>query len=344
MKRGYMAWNKELLTPEAMKGRRAKLAELMREKNLSCVVVYGDVSTADELQYLTNLHPYWFHATAIFSRDGCFKFVTGLTNRVNPWICQLTGVTEDRITGASYRILDVAAQTASETAQGGKVGYAGRYTPYALVRKITDTGCEAVCIQDSIDEIMSAQDSGYIETVKEGAEILSKAFGTVIGRHDRSETGLQAAADLEYECRKGRCMDFIIMEAGKPLIFQSPGMSRDKNEPWTFLVYMQYLGQWVAAARNMNPDISDEALEKALAAAASGLKPGSRVGARRDGRIEVRYNTNLRSDYMIWAEGEEFECCDSQIVLLTAEDPESGLFRQDMYAMTPEGGKRLTNI
>jgi hypothetical protein len=344
MKRGYMAWNKQLLSPESIQKRRDILAGEIKRQGLSCAVIFGDVSTADEIQYLTNFFPYWFSSTAIIYPDGTYCIVTAFSARINAWLSELTGLPEEKIFAAGPKILEKTAAIVAEQGGAKPAGYAGKYAPAEMVSQLEKGGSKTVCLQPFLDEMLAKPDAAFTAIVKEGVAILSESFSAVLGQPYADKRHKQIAADLERACRSRRCMDFLVTEAGKDLVFDAPGSSEDFSDPWTLSVQMQYLGQWAVATRCMNPKFSDRALKQVIKEEVKNLVPGLKISAYEKDGIKISFNDRITSDFLLMEEGFDFELYDGQIVLITATDKKNGILVQDLYEVKTEGNILLTDF
>jgi hypothetical protein len=280
---------------------------------------------------------------AIIYPDAGYCLVTAFSARINAWLCELTGLPEEKIYASGPKILEKTASLVAEISGGKPAGFAGKYAPAAMIDHLEKAGSKAVSLQNFMDDLLDKPDSAFTAITKEAAAVLSESFSAILGKHTSGKRK-QIAADFEKECRTRRCMDFIITEAGKDLVFDAPSSSEDFSEPWTFAVQMQYLGQWVMAARCMNPKFSGAELKQAIKTAAGKLSPGSKISAYEEVGIKISFNSRLTSDYLLQAEGRDMEVSDGQIVLITAVDKQRGLFVQDLYQAGAGGNTLLTNF
>lgn len=345
MKRGYMDWKQDLLPEDALKLRQKEFISGFQEKNIDAAVIYADVASADEMQYLTNLGPYWSNASALFFKDGRVRLVTGLSARVNPWITKITGIDGSDITSAgpnlSTKIAEVLKEQLGDT---GVIGLTGQYFPQKIVEALEKAGFKTVAYQKPRDEQLVLRDDAYLNTVKEGIDLMKKAITEVLENPEiNNMTRKRVAAEIEYACRKAGAMDILILNGDENLIFNQPQELLANETPWTLYVLVQYLGEWIVLARNMNKQYSKQA-EAARDKAALKLTPGEKqLKWDKDG-YSFAICTKILSDHLSWQGPQSAVLVEKQIVSLMVKDKKRGIFLEDMYQVSAEGGQHLTSF
>jgi len=338
-----MDWNQQLLPRQMIEQRQKKFMQGFEQDHIDAAVVYADVASADELQYLTNLGPYWSNATAIFFKDGRVLLVTGLSARVNPWVSMITGMEAGNIIAAGPKLgSKVAAVLKEQLGDGAVIGITGRYFPQKMVAVIQDAGFTAVKYQKTIDEQLKQRDNSYVETIKQGVKLMNSAIKEVL-RHPETKkmTRKHIAADVEYACRTAGAMDMVILNGNEKLIFGQPEEIAYDEAPWTLYVKIQYLGEWIVAARNMKEGYGQEALAVRDKAAAA-LKPGSKQLSWNEDGYSFKVSTKILSDHLTSIEPIDCLLHDDQIVSLTVSNKSKGIYIEDMYQVSDMGARRLT--
>lgn len=345
MKRGYMDWNKQLLPREMVEERQKKFVQGFEEKNIDAAVVYGDVAQADEMQYLTNLGPYWANDAAIFFKDGNVLMVTGHSARVNPWVSMITGMEMSKIIAAGPRInAKVAAVLKEHLSEGAAIGLTGKYFPQPMATAIKEAGFETVVYQDTINEQLKERDTSYVATIKQGVKLMNEAIGKVLQNPaTKTMTRKRLAADVEYACRTAGAMDMMILNGDEKLVFGQPQEITDNENPWTLYAQIQYLGEWIVVARNMKEGYSKGALAARDKAAAS-LKPGAKKLVWKEDGYSFKISTKVLSDHITSIEAVDRVLKDNQIVSLAVTHESKGIYVEDMYLVTAKGGELLTNF
>ncbi len=348
MKRGYMDWKEELLPKDTLKLRQKEFIKDFREKNIDAAVIYADVASADEMQYLTNLGPYWSNASAIFFKDGSVHLVTGLSARVNPWISKLTGMGNSDITSAGPNLAVKIAEVLGERLDGGGViGLTGQYFPQTIVEALEKKGFETVVYQKPREEQLARRDDAYIDTVKEGIAHMEKAItGALQNPEIKAMTRKRLAAEVEYACRKAGAMDILLLEGDKKLVFDQPQELPAGETPWILYVQIQYLGEWIVLARMINGR-EGEGMQAAQAArdkAALRLTPGEKQLAWDEDGCGITVCSEILADHLSWQGPKNALLADKQMISLMVRDEKKGIYLEDMYLVSPEGGLHLTSF
>lgn len=345
MKRGYMDWKQELLPLEQLKKRQAEFVKNFDTLNIDAAVVYGSVGSADELQYLTNFGPYFFFVAAVIFKDGRLFFVSGLSGRVNPWISKLTGLDNSRIIAAGPKFNSKVAELLQEQlGSTGVVGLTGRYLPQELAAAVEGAGFKTVFYQDPIDEQLANRDEAYLKTIKEGIGLMLPAIEKVLKDSEiESFTRQRVATEVEYACRKAGAMDILILTGNEGLVFDQPHQILDNDKPWTLYVQVQYLGEWIVIARNMNKGYG-QAARAALDKAAAKLVPGQHNLAWEEDGYSFTIHTRILSDHLSSQIPAAATLKEGQVISLSVADMSKGIYLQDMYQVGFNGGEILTAI
>lgn len=345
MKRGYMDWKQELLPLEQLKRRQGEFVKKFAAFNMDAAVVYGDVGSADELQYLTNLGPYFFFVAAVICKDGTIFLVTGLSGRVNPWITKITGVDNSRIIAAGPAFnTKVAELLAEQLGDSGVIGLTGKYLPREMVAAIENAGFQTVVYQASINEQLAIRDTAYLKTVKEGLGLMSPAINKALKVPEiNNMTRKRVAAEVEYACRTAGAMDMLILNGNEDLVFDQPQEILDYDRPWTLYVQIQYLGEWLVLARNMKQGYG-QAAEEAREKAALKLAPGARNLSWDEEGYRFTIHTKILSDHLTAQIETSSILCEGQVVSLAVADKSNGIYLEDMYQVSSNGGRLITTI
>lgn len=342
MKRGYMDWNQVLLPQGQLKQRQAEFIKKFAALNIDAAVVYGDVASADELQYLTNLGPYFFYVAGVFFKDGRVRLVTGLSGRVNPWISKMTGLDNSQIIAAGPKFNVKVADVLKEQLGGTSViGVAGKYLPQELEKSLEGTGFKLLAYQEPINEQLVKRDASYLATLKQGTEIMNGAIKKVLQNPEiKKMTRKRVAAEVEYSCRTAGAMDIMILTGDEQLIFDQPLEVLDNSKPWTLYLQIQYLGEWLVVARNIEGGPSED-IKTARDKVALTLKPGSLKLAWNEDGYSFKVNTKVVSDHLFEQDQDHSVLYEDQVVSLTVMDKRRGQYLEEMYRVSAKGGQQL---
>ncbi len=343
MKRGYMDWKLELLPQEQLEMRQKEFIKGFSEKGIDAAVVYADVASADEMQYLTNLGPYWANATAVLFKDGRVLLVTGLSPRVNPWITKITGIDNSRIISAgpklNFKIADVLKEQLGST---GVIGLTGKYLPQEMAEALENAGFRTAPYQKPREELLEVRDDAYLNTIKQGIKLMEEAIRKALEHPElQNMPRKRIAAEVEYACRTAGAMDILILNGDEGLVFGQPQEVLNNETPWTLYLQIQYLGEWIVLARNMQKGHDEKALS-ARDKAADVLKPGKIELAWVEENLGFSVCTEILSDHLSYREEKEAVLREGQVVSLRVTDQDRGVFLEDMYQVSAQGGKRLT--
>lgn len=332
MKRGYMDWNKTLLPQEALVSRRDALSRELKEAGIACAVVYGDVNAADELIDYTNYGPYWCNTAAIITAEGGYHLVTGHNARVNPWICQITGVEESQITPAGMKVPQKTAEILKTMLPAGaKVGIVGKYTMADAVKALREAGFEVVSLAAYTDGLMQLRDESYRGIVTKGHEIMESAIEKTLARAGEFPTVKQFCAALEYALRSSGAMDVVVLASVDGCAFSLP--YEERAECWNLFVNVQYLGQWLVFALPVGGNRS--ALDGALEEARRQLKTGGVPEAHVEG-FEITVKTHVLSDQISSLNVNSPFLAKDQVVTIAAFQKETGIYGEKMYCLNTE--------
>jgi len=345
MKRGLMDWRKDLLPEEALVTRRDKFVSLIKDNDLDCAVIFGDVASADELFYLTNFAPYWSDGAAIVTKEGQYQIVTGLSARVNHWVMEITGFEEKNVMAAGPKLsAKVVSLLQKLLPVGGKVGLVGNCTPYKLVTALQEAGFKLSFLESAQKELLASRDQAYSDTLKEGADLLNNVLHSVFNKlSQETMTRKTLALEIEHKCRMQGVTDILILTAGEDLAFS---LTEEPEEPgpWTFFIQMQYLGEWLVMARPVGLGQGVAELTKVREKVGHLLKPGKLDINWADKEMDVLVRPMLLSDHLSCIHGAAEQLYPGQAVSVSITDRNKGLYMEDVFMVTDQGGQQLTTI
>ncbi len=342
MKRGYMDLRTELLPREQLEARQKEFIQGFADADIDAAVVYADVASADELIFLTNLGPYWVNTAGIFFKDGRVFIVTGFSPRVNPWVAHITGMAPELIVAAGTKINAKVASILKEQIGGkGVIGITGGYFPQEMADAIHSAGFETAVYEKSPKGQLTKRDKAYLATIGQGIGLMGPAIEKVLKSPETGGmTRRQVAAEIEYACRTAGAMDFIILNGDENLIFDQPQDIAESEKPWTVYIQIQYLGEWLVRAFNMEEGYASNALAS-RDKFAEGLKPGrAGLSCSRDG-YDFRVCTKITSDHLFAPERDTSALSDGQVVTLAVADRARGIYLENMYFVSERGGRLL---
>jgi hypothetical protein len=344
MKRGYVERNSALLPDELLASRRKKLINQFETFGVAAVVVYGDVANADELHYFVNLAPYWGSATSVISKGGDQALVTGMTARVNFWVSMMSGVDKAAINGAGPNVNKALVNYLQDHfSDGASIGIVGDYFPEDMVNTIEAGGFKSVGMTETARKIVLTQDTGFKETLLKGIDLMNGAISkTLSGALHSGQTMQHIAADVEYACRSAGAMDAVLLAGGRSLqFFKAP--DKVAGDPWTLLMHLQYLGEWMVIARNTEPLLNQEAAVIRDQYVRK-IAPGAISAASAEGDWRIERCPMVRSDHPNYRAEGDMTLAPGQIISLRVFNKEKGVIIEDMVLVREGEGKLLTDI
>lgn len=343
MKRGYMDRN-AALTPDGMlRARRLELAACVREYGAKAAMIYGDTASADELQYLAGVGPYWNNAVCVVDPEGGRYIVSGMTARVNFWVAMMSGADRNEIRSAGPSLSKATAEYLKATYGGGLLGVVGRYFPEETLKAVEAEGFTAVSLDEAMRQRLTRRDEGSNATRRKGVELMKRAVAEAMaGAGPDRRTMQEAAADVEYACRRAGAMDTVILAGDRNLcFFKAP--DRAPDGPWTLFALLQYLGEWLVVARNSDPALNAEAFA-ARDALLKRITPGTAaVSTGRQG-WEADICPQVRSDHAAWDGGDHGALWRGQTASLRILCRGRGILIEDMILIEAGGAEVLTDI
>ena len=336
MKRGYMDWDKSLLPLERLAARRDLLVRQLREENLDAVVVYGDVYAADELIELTNYGPYWCNTAAVLTSAGALHLVTGHNARVNPWICQMTGIKEDQITPAGMKVPQKTAQVLRQMfPDGAKIGIVGKYTLSRSVEALRDAGFSVTYLDSFTDGLLDLRDPAYLATVEKGHRLMEAALNRALQAVPEDATIQRFCAEVEYALRSSGAMDVVLLAATEGCAFSVP--KPEQARQWNLFLNVQYLGEWLVFAF---PVGGDERIYDAVDRAAAQLEVGGDPSAEVEG-YEISVKARVLSDQISSLNHSGTFLARHQVISISVQDRSGGGYAEKMYRMEDTGAIAL---
>jgi Xaa-Pro aminopeptidase len=331
------------LTPDDMlRARRMDLAACVREHGANAAMIYGDTASADELQYLAGVGPYWNNAVCIVDQDGGRYIVSGMTARVNFWVAMMSGADRNEIRSAGPSLSKAAAEYLKTAYSGGVIGVVGRYFPEETLKAIEAEGFTTVSLDEAMRERLTKRDEGSNATRRKGVELMKRAVAEAACAGPDRRTMQEAVADVEYACRRAGAMDTVILAGDRDLcFFKAP--DRAPDGPWTLFALLQYLGEWLVVARNSDPALNAEAFAVRDALLKKILPGTTAVSAGRQG-WEADICPQVRSDHASWDGGDHGALWAGQTASLRILCRGRGILIEDMILIEADGAEVLTDI
>jgi hypothetical protein len=306
-------------------------------------VVYGDTASADELQYLAGVGPYWNNAACVVDKDGGRHIVSGMTARVNFWVAMMSGADINEIRSAGPSLSKATAEYLKTAYGGGRIGIVGRYFPEEMLEAIKAEGFTAISMDDAIRKGLTKRDVGSNATRMRGVALMKRAVASaMVGAGSDGRTMQMVAADMEYACRRAGAMDTLILAGDRNLCF-SKAPDRAPDGPWTWFALIQYLGEWMVVARNSDPALNAEAfaLRDALL---KRIVPGDAAVSTGTLEWEADICPRVRSDHVSWDGGDCGALWRGQTASLRILCRSRGILVEDMILIGDGGADILTDI
>ncbi len=261
MKRGLVLLDPAEIPAEEWHGRVAAVQRELAASGTDVALVYGDVSRCDDIAYLTNLCVYWNEGILAIPAHGDPAFLTKLSQRVHPWMRQVSTVAEIR-SGRSFAEL---VATFLGPGDGGSVGLieAGLW-PAAVAAEIRQAlaGWEVRPLAGLVRALRQVPSHAELTLLRRAAASLSK---TAAGAAAPGLTDGERIAIAERDLRGDGFLD-VLADTG-----------RTADGVTSMRITGQYRYLWLHASRLADADAVAWAgpLRRAIAAAVAATAPGA---------------------------------------------------------------------
>jgi hypothetical protein len=246
MKRGWITWDHDELTPERFTSRLEALRARAREKDWSALIVYTDVGRSNDARHLVNFMPYFNRALLAVPATGDPVLVCGLSPRVYPWIRSVT-VLEDIRPGKRpvERLMELAKEKGWM-----RIGAVDLdKIPHELYRGLVAADIDVV----PLDPLEKDDDSEI--AMRQKALGITRPHVEAIGK-GKHTTDHAIVAELERTLR-GAGMEDLVIRLSDGDGVPRPARGAALGEQSSVLVAAEYRGHWISIARPLKgPDRS----------------------------------------------------------------------------------------
>jgi hypothetical protein len=261
MKRGLIAWDRDLLPQAVFDSRLARVRAALAERDLPALLVYADVWRSNQARFLTNFMPYWNRSLVAIPIDSPPVLLCALSPRVYPWIKSVTIFDDIRPASKLMQTLD---QLCAER-PWRKLGILDLpRLPIEIHSRLSeieavDVPSAQICVPDDAELSMRRRAASLARRILEeqlpsGADALDHHF---VGR-------------LEREFRRAGAEDLIIRLSPRRG-FPAPADSSNLGESYSVAIALEYCGHWVKVARaHASPGDAETLRSRFNAALASG--------------------------------------------------------------------------
>jgi Xaa-Pro aminopeptidase len=261
MKRGLVVLDPAEISGREWQQRLAILQRAMAASGIDTALIYGDVSRADDIAYLTNLCVYWNEGILAVPAHGDPVFLTKLSPRVHPWMRQVSTVTDLR----SGQSLGKLAADLLGPGNGRTAGIVDAdLWPAVLSEEISAglPGWEVRKLGGLVREQRLTPSPAELVLLRRGAGILAAAAGKAAGEQADANARI---AIIERELRGAGFLDVVARAADAP------------DGILTLRVSGQFRTGWLHASRLAGdgngtswPDAMRQAIGRAVPAASAG--------------------------------------------------------------------------
>jgi Xaa-Pro aminopeptidase len=242
-----ITWDKNELPPEVFERRAEIVRKVLKERQLSALVVYSDLWRSNQARFFANYMPYFNRALLILPLEGKPTLLCGLSPRTYRWIQSVTPIEDVRSAGNFVKPLTEIA-----TERGwSKVGVLDLpQLPYDLFETLKSGGIELVDVESSA-VFHPAKDEHEIAMRRKAAAMaraaLEEELPKGVGKIDYEFVG-----DLERRLRMEGAEDLVILlsnGAAPP----APAHGRKLEKGYSVSLALEYRGHWV---RILRPNLS----------------------------------------------------------------------------------------
>ncbi len=282
MKRGLIEWDRGELPPAALEARQGRCRSLLAQRGLDGLVLYTDVWRSGQACYLVNFIPYWNLAVLLLPREGEPILVTGLSNRVYPWI---------RETSALATIVSgnpVGAEAAAQVRrlEWKRVGIGERdRIPRGLLVQLAEglPDCELTDATELLDALRDATDAADAALYRKARALADEGWAEVAPAL-LGKSGWRAAGMLEGSLRRRGATDVVVLLApGGDGRWPAYPTAETLTASGVVVLSVEYKGHWVEVGQPMaGPEgHGARAFRAAFAHLAASLRPAADVEALR---------------------------------------------------------------
>jgi Xaa-Pro aminopeptidase len=261
MKRGLVLLDPAEIPAREWRDRVTALQRELADGGIDVALIYGDVSRADDIAYLTNLCVYWNEGILVVPSHGEPAFLTKLSARVHPWMRLVSRVTEIR-SGRSFG--ELAAKFLGP-GDGGTVGLidAGLW-PAVVAAQIREAlpDWRVRPLGGLVRARRQVPSGSELALLQRGAGLLAQAAAAA------TADGLTAAGRIalaERELRRNGFLDVIA------------STTRTADGVETVQITGQYRYLWLHVSRLTGTGAAawPSALRRAIGAATAAVSPGT---------------------------------------------------------------------
>lgn len=227
MKRGLSTLDVNRTPLAIYKGRQERLRQSIRDNGLDAALVYGDVSTGNDIAFLTHSTLYWAHAILVVPVHGPIVLVMTLSPRTQDWF-DATSVLDEMISGPNMAGI---VQTLCTERGYGRVGLVDQdYFPADMLDTIAAEG--KVQLQDLgpiVRELRTVPDDAALADLAQVARVGASAFDSATQVADFLDADL-VRAEAEFAMRAAGAWDttaVVTPAAGGGLVVQLRCQIRD---------------------------------------------------------------------------------------------------------------------
>jgi hypothetical protein len=243
MKRGLITWDKSEIPREVFDRRIDRVRAVLRQRDLSALVIYSDLWRSNQARFFSNFMPYFNRALLIIPADAPLTLLCGLSPRVYGWIRSVTTIEDVRPAGNFAKPLFEIAMERKWTAIGA---LEFEQFPYDLYKAIA-SGPLRIANVESAAAFSPAEDETEIamrrKTGELAAQILEEEIPNAIGRIDHEFVGT-----LERRFRRAGVGDLLVLVTnGRSAPAPPSGVILEEN--FSVSVAVEYRGHWVRISR-----------------------------------------------------------------------------------------------
>lgn len=289
LRHGLIVRDQALLAEDDVRARIEQARRLMKKKNVSSLLVYGDPTVNGAVSYLTNYPCFGLgrRATVVLGEtEGPFLF-TAEPSRNLPKVRLLTTCDLEK----TRQFLTLGCERARKLAGDGRIGLVGLTNlPAGLVKDTAGlTGLATEDVTGDFALLTAAKDTSALQAQERSIGMVNEGFRLLAEQLETGSDLWEIAAYLDYQLRRAGCEDTnILLGSGAGPCIRPGYPARVHPRPGDTVaacIAVMYARQWGMIGRTLSVGAAASGLGDLLAKladvqehAAAGIRTGMTLG------------------------------------------------------------------
>jgi Xaa-Pro aminopeptidase len=261
--------------------RMQPLRDVMRDRDLTAMLVYGDAREHQTLAYFSNFIPRMRWAMALFPAQGAPRLLASMSSRDIPAMRTMTWVGDVK-SGWEWKWFDSFVEGLGSSGRIGTIGF-DNMTPllHAQVEKTTAGKFDLVACDDVATKARSIQRPREIAILRDAAVLAQTAGDEIAARWRAGDDVERAALAGERVARAGAAQDVRTLVSRNGGGTLEPYAARFDDRPGRLLAYVavKFLGYWSECFVSLGaPDDVRRRVERGMDMLIEGLRPDASIG------------------------------------------------------------------